>query len=265
MLEKGWFWGIAIVPVVLAVLIFARGLRWIGTAGLISIAALLPVLGFVPFLYQTFSTVADHYMYLAMLGPALALAWGLSRVPAQRARGAAIACSIVFVALAMLTAVQLRHWRDSKAVLDRILAVRPRSILGHCSLGNWYERQRDYDAAEKEYKRAVAIDPKYPIPRGNLASVYAYLGRADEAVAEIHELIELHGKYPLDFRQDYSMAFFEIGRLTVTRGMYADAAKYFREDLRYHPDHAEAKEALRKAEAQMRESASRPATTRTSQ
>ena len=34
-----------------------------------------PVLGFVTFGFQEFSTVGDRYVYLAMLGPSLALAW----------------------------------------------------------------------------------------------------------------------------------------------------------------------------------------------
>src|SRR5205823_5816266 len=44
-------------------------------AAAIFTAGLLPVLGLVPFDFQVYSTVADHYAYLAMLGPALAVAW----------------------------------------------------------------------------------------------------------------------------------------------------------------------------------------------
>ncbi len=47
----------------------------VSTAG-VFVAGLLPVLGLVPFAFQAYSTVADRYVYIAMLGPALALAWG---------------------------------------------------------------------------------------------------------------------------------------------------------------------------------------------
>ena len=41
----------------------------------IFLIALLPMLGLVTFHFQYYSTVADHYLYLPMLGVALALAW----------------------------------------------------------------------------------------------------------------------------------------------------------------------------------------------
>ena len=41
-------------------------------------AALLPVLGLIPFGFQQISTVADRCVYLSLLGPALALAFALS-------------------------------------------------------------------------------------------------------------------------------------------------------------------------------------------
>ena len=51
---------------------------------------LLPVLGLIPFDFQHYSTVADRYAYLAMLGPAIALAWGLTRpMPAMTNQAAA--------------------------------------------------------------------------------------------------------------------------------------------------------------------------------
>jgi hypothetical protein len=40
---------------------------------------LLPVSGLARFMFQIHSTVADHYMYLPMLGPAMALAWLIDR------------------------------------------------------------------------------------------------------------------------------------------------------------------------------------------
>ena len=64
---------------------------WLAPVG-ISIAALLPMLGLMPFGFQEISTVADRYMYLALLGPALALALVLKDGSRRRAclRGAAM-------------------------------------------------------------------------------------------------------------------------------------------------------------------------------
>ena len=63
----------------LAVVQARAGARLVAAVG-VSVAGLLPVLGFIPFGFQHYSTVADRYMYTAMLGPALALAWGLAQL-----------------------------------------------------------------------------------------------------------------------------------------------------------------------------------------
>src|SRR5205814_471550 len=51
---------------------FRRSARWALASVLLFVVALLPTLGLVPFDYQRYSTVADRYLYLAMLGPAVA-------------------------------------------------------------------------------------------------------------------------------------------------------------------------------------------------
>ncbi len=79
-------------------------------AGAVVLAALLPVLGFVPFHFQFYSTVVEHYLYLAMLGPALALTWALRRFDGVVAR---VACAAMLVALATRAWSQTWVWHDS--------------------------------------------------------------------------------------------------------------------------------------------------------
>src|SRR5262249_41003684 len=62
----------------------------------LSFAAVAPVLGFVPFDFQRYSTVADHYLYLAMIGPALLFAWVLARWPRTPVRVAGLVLLAAF-------------------------------------------------------------------------------------------------------------------------------------------------------------------------
>ncbi|MDH7570696.1 MAG: hypothetical protein QHJ73_14035, partial [Armatimonadota bacterium] len=101
----GHAWGYLtwLAPAVLGVLVWrgrARRPMLLAAAALFSLG-LLPVLGFVPFIFQQFSTVADRYAYLALLGPAVALAWWLST---QRRPAAGVATSAVLAALGFLSA-----------------------------------------------------------------------------------------------------------------------------------------------------------------
>src|SRR5262249_33688899 len=78
--ESGALWTSWIAPIALiAILIMLRRRApLLLLAACFFVAPLLPVLGLVPFDYQEFSTVADHYLYLSMLSVALAFAVGMS-------------------------------------------------------------------------------------------------------------------------------------------------------------------------------------------
>jgi serine/threonine protein kinase/tetratricopeptide (TPR) repeat protein len=70
--------------------------------------------------------------------------------------------------------------------IDETLA-QPHAVLGlvHENL-DW-----DFPAAEREFRRAVELDPKYPTGRHWLAVFLASMGRTDEAIAEIDRAYEL--------------------------------------------------------------------------
>ena len=68
-------WGLAngalLLPVAAVVALVWLRSRVAWAAAAVFLAGLLPVLGLVPFGFQDISTVADRYIYLAMLGPAM--------------------------------------------------------------------------------------------------------------------------------------------------------------------------------------------------
>jgi len=89
--------------------VLRQKLPWMAAAVALFVAALLPVLGLVPFDFQYYSNVADHYLYLPMIGPALGLAFACAR-PAPLARRI-----LVPLALASLLAssfLYASHWKD---------------------------------------------------------------------------------------------------------------------------------------------------------
>ena len=117
--------------------------------------ALLPTLGLVPFDFQAYSTTADHYLYLAMLAPALLLAAALGRARFPPSRGVeprpgsagalpsparhalpTVAALIILAACAVRTFTQSLHWRDSESLFSHTVAVNPSSLAGNVQLGN---------------------------------------------------------------------------------------------------------------------------------
>jgi len=88
---------------------------WLTAAG-VWIAWLLPVLGLVPFVFQRISTVADRYAYLALLGPALALSWWLTRcADSSSRRGSRLALvltAVLLIACGLWSYRQAGFWRS---------------------------------------------------------------------------------------------------------------------------------------------------------
>jgi tetratricopeptide (TPR) repeat protein len=248
MVQKTWFWVIALIPlaIALALWIFRKRWPWLAAGGLVTVAALLPVLGLVPFSFQYFSTVADHYLYLAMLGPAIALAWVIATL-ALKVQG----IFTVFLALALgsLTFHELSYWRDEETTLRRILQITPDSVLGHNGYGKLHLRRGELAAAEESFKRAVACNAEFIPPHENLLNLYRGEGRVDEAIAQVHELIGIHKTLPPEIRQDQTPLLLESAVLTMTQKHYAQAVRYLEEYLKYHPENGDARKLLEKARA----------------
>ncbi len=181
-LSQGWVYVAWVVPVILgASAWYARRRATALTAAFcIFVIALAPVLGIIPFDFQAYSTVADHYMYLAMLGPALALAWLASR--SRRQLTIPVAVGMIVVA-AVLSRLQTRHWSDTHAIFSHAIQVTPRSWVSHHRLAEFFSLGGDYTTALRHAEQAAANNdrawPAYTI----MADILSKLGRAEEAAA----------------------------------------------------------------------------------
>jgi len=154
-------------------------------------AALLPTLGLIPFRFQTFSTVADRYSYLALLGPSLVLAWGLALLPARARTITGGVCAAGLLLMGLGSLVQVTYWRSSVALFDHALAVNPRSWMAHTNLGGILASNGRREEAITEYKKAMRLRP-------NDAAKDAYAdgvslvrqGRKAEAAAEFRQALD---------------------------------------------------------------------------
>lgn len=105
-----WTW---ILPVALAVVIWLTNRKLLTLAGVIFLLGVLPVLGLKGFAYQYFTTVADRYVYLSMLGVALAVGWWME---GHRSRRTTIAAAAAIGLLGCLSFVQAQRWSDTETL-----------------------------------------------------------------------------------------------------------------------------------------------------
>ena len=226
------------IPAATGLAIFlARGrLPSLAAGAAVFVAALLPVLGFVSFDFQGYSTTADHYLYLAMLGPAIMLAGlltkaaetGVSTATAKRAL--TLAVSGLLIALAIRATLQTWHWADSQRLFEHTLAVNPDSLAGNVNLGRLYADDALASAAASEQARN----------RGEVARAADLAARSRQAGnAAIKLLLHAVEHFPDDYPANLN-----LGNVYYTQGRFDKAFEHYSEALRIQPDSAEAQKGI---------------------
>ena len=174
------------------------------------VAPLLPVLGFTPFDFQYFSTVADHYLYLSMTGVAISAAIVLPGRPSWKIT---IPVATLIGVYGLLSIRQQQTWMDTSALARNIAAVNPHTFAGH-DLAGYDHRVRairatspDLAANEREmaiaeYQLALANNPDYIPSLTNLAYVQHQAGFKDDALRTLHKLVDLQDSLPPRLRTD---------------------------------------------------------------
>jgi tetratricopeptide (TPR) repeat protein len=261
---RPWFSALAAASLVVLVVLALTRRRWPGVfaGAVVFVAALLPVLGFTTFTFQYHSTVGDHYAYLAMLGPALAVAWGLARLRRERARQiAAGACVLAAVVWTALSVRQLGYWRDPVTNLERTIAVARCSALASTNLGQIYAERGDVENAERNFRAAAECNPDFVIPHKNLVSLYAFMGRPEDAIREFRALERANALLPDDQRQTFPHDVFLKAGQGAARGRdFRNAERYFEEAARSNPSDPRGAMALEQVRKILSGAATRPTT-----
>jgi cytochrome c-type biogenesis protein CcmH/NrfG len=215
-IEQGRGLLIGLVPLGLGVILWRRRAQWPGLllAGSVFVAGLAPVLGFIPFMFQAYSTVADRYVYLAMVGVALGGGW-CSQTQSRR-HGVWIAGAALLISLLAWRSIEQVHiWRDTMTLLTHALRVNPQSAMSHNNLGLTFAKEGRLNAALTSFQTAVQLRPDLPEAHYNLGKIFTILGRFDDAMA--HHNIALH------YRPGWAEAHNNLGVTLNAQGQH-DAA-----------------------------------------
>jgi protein O-mannosyl-transferase len=209
---------------------------------------LFPALGFFnvyPFIY---SFVADHFQYLASLGPivlfAAAVATVATRWPVRSGAFVAAVGLVVGVPGALLTWNQAHLYADAETLYRATLARNPSCWMAYINLGRL--RQEDarahggdparLDEALAMFREAVRIEPGISEAHNNLGTLLLALGRDEEALAEFRAALKLK---PSDAQVHHNMS------LVLERlGRTDEAAAQAQTSLTLHPDQSAAHLAL---------------------
>lgn len=195
------------------------GLAWLA-------AFWLPVSGVI---YFSNVPMAERFLYLPAIGIWIIIADQLFRLaPAEQKyqrRTAAVAASLIILALAPLTLRRNADWKSDLTLNAKLVAQYPDNPHGHANLGSAYldrKGDRDLELAEQEFTTALAIDP-------NMAALHSPLGyirliKGDFTGALAHYSAALSGApKDRDARINSAIALEGLGRT----GEALDAYRYY--------------------------------------
>ncbi|MBI5847145.1 MAG: tetratricopeptide repeat protein [Nitrospirae bacterium] len=184
----------------------------------------LPVSGIFPI---PSAPMADRYFYVSAIGLWIIVADQLARlfssVPEARRYGIA-AAALVLLVLTAMTVARNQDWKNDISLFSRYVAQNPDQAFGHHNLGCAYlDDEGDLDAAEREFKMALALDPNFPRLRTQMGYIQLLRGDFAGAVRHYNEAIEQN---PFD-----AEAYLNRATALDKLGKYEDAAADYRRYL----------------------------------
>ena len=171
----------------LAIWLFSRyplvsvGMLWFA-------AAVAPVLQFIPF----HELAADHFLYVPLLGVAIAAAGGLTHLvsrPVWRLVG--VGSAIVAVICAGMVVDRNRDWRDRRTLWEATLRMAPGSYRANANLGQEYFDQGRFAEGLRLTRRAIELSPERALPYDNLGGMYYLVAQQQRRAGRLAQAVQL--------------------------------------------------------------------------
>lgn len=183
-----------------------------------------PVLGFIDISYMRITWVADHFLYLPMIGPlalivAAVTTWLATREERARAVFTAMAAGIMFF-LAVNSFFSAISWMDEEHLWEHTLAHNHDAWQAHNRLGAKKLERGDLEAAYYHFRNSSQLRPDLGETKNNLGIVLARKGRGDEAIRAFEEALQASPEL-LQIRLNLAEAYGQRERYAEARDMYA--------------------------------------------
>jgi tetratricopeptide (TPR) repeat protein len=200
------------------------------------VAALSPLLGFIPVYTFRYSFVADRYQYAASIGLITLFAAAVSshadRWQVGHNRRWALSVPLLIV-LGAMTWQQAGIYQDAEMLWRDTVKKNPNAWIAHNNLGNVLKSQGKVPEAIEHYEQALRIKPDSAEAHNNLGIALQNLGKVPEAIGHYEQALRLKPDYA-DVHYNLGVALFQLGRVQ-------EAARQYEQAVQARPDHAQAR------------------------
>jgi len=230
--------------------------RGVEVAAVFFVTTLSPVLGFIMLFTFCYTFVADHYQYLASIGPIALASAGVASLAAtfKGSRKLILGTALCVIgALAVLTWRQSAMYGDIETLWRTTLLRNPGCWMAYNNLGNTlmaynnldntlYEANRIPEAMDL-FKQALRINPDNDAAYYNLGTALALTGRMSEAIDQYEQALRI--------KPNFAKAHNNLGNALLLTGRTSEAIDQYEQALLIRPNFAEAHGNLGAALGQM--------------
>jgi protein O-mannosyl-transferase len=232
------------------------------------VVTLSPVLGFIMLYTFRYTFVADHYQYLACIGPIALASAGLANLADTFKNGRALILSTalcVVAVLATLTWRQAAMYGDIDTLWRTTLARNSGCWMAHNNLGMVLFEKGQLDEAIRHYRRTLEMQPDFWDADYNLGTALLGKGQVDEAIFYCDKAVRMqpndpdahvafanallqkkrtddaiaHYQKAVAIRPDYFFARYGLGHALLEKGKLDAAIEHSRAALLIQPNNAD--------------------------
>jgi protein O-mannosyl-transferase len=206
--------------------------RSVEVAAAFFVATLSPVLGFIMLFTFRYTFVADHYQYLACIGPIALASAGIVNFSDKFAQYRAL---IVSAALLVVASLGTLTWREAATYTDietlwrTTLARNPECWMAQTNLGLVLLQRGKIDDGIAHYRSALQMQPDSWDAEYNLGTALLAKGQADEAIQHCERAVSMR---PTDPDAQVS-----LGDALLQKGRIDDAIAHYQKAMMARPDH----------------------------
>ena len=242
--------------------------RCVEVAAAFFIATLSPVLGFIMLYTFRYTFVADHYQYLACIGPIALASAGLINLAdvSKNSRTLIFSVALCVVALlATLTWRQAAMYGNIETLWRTTLSRNPNCWMAHNNLGIVLFEKGQLDDAIAHYRTTLQMQPNFWDADYNLGTALLGKGQVDEAIFHCDKAVRMqpndpdaqvalanallqkrriddaivHYQKAVAIRPDYFLARYGLGHALLEGGKFDAAIEHSRAALLIQPNNAD--------------------------